>query len=276
MGQQGWSTSVKSKRPPRAAVTLLCLSLFLFSGGCSREEAPETTVSKKIILPIEQSPQLSSKRAPTEGSKENAGISSPATPAEHHPVGQENAQPPLLVLDSTAETLPPENERPKVYRVREGDTLFHIAGLKEVYGDPLKWTSLFRLNMDTLDGDLTDGTFERRALPKGLTLKIRTSSEEKKRPGEKAGARYAINVVSSTRHRDIVPVALTLMKNGYFAYVARAEIKGEEWVRLRVGFFEDFPAANLESQRVSTLLNGRETWLVQVSEEELEEFSEHR
>jgi hypothetical protein len=250
MGQQGWSTAGKSKRPPNAAVTLLCLMLFFFSGGCSREEAPETTVSKKIILPIEQSPPLSSKRAPTE--------------------------PPPPVLDPIAETLPPESERPKVYRVREGDTLFHIAGLKEVYGDPLKWTSLFRLNMDTLDGDLTDGTFERRALPKGLTLKIRTSSEEKKKRDGKAGARYAINVVSSTRHRDIVPDALNLMKNGYFVYVARAEIKGEEWVRLRVGFFEDFPGANLERQRVSTLLNGRETWLVQVSEEELEEFSEHR
>jgi hypothetical protein len=63
------------------------------------------------------------------------------------------------------------------YRVHKGDSLFKIAGLKDIYGDPIKWPSLFRLNMDRLDNIQADDDLEHKELPEGLSLRFVTPHE---------------------------------------------------------------------------------------------------
>jgi nucleoid-associated protein YgaU len=41
---------------------------------------------------------------------------------------------------------------PRVYTVIKGDFLSKIAGMEEVYADPLKWKRIWRANKDVLDG----------------------------------------------------------------------------------------------------------------------------
>lgn len=41
---------------------------------------------------------------------------------------------------------------PRVYTVEKGDFLSKIAGMEEVYADPLKWKRIYRANKDALDG----------------------------------------------------------------------------------------------------------------------------
>ena len=41
---------------------------------------------------------------------------------------------------------------PKVYTVQKGDFLYKIAGMDEIYADPLKWKRIYRANKDVIDG----------------------------------------------------------------------------------------------------------------------------
>ncbi len=41
---------------------------------------------------------------------------------------------------------------PRVYSVEKGDFLYKIAGMEEVYADPLKWKRIYRANKGVLDG----------------------------------------------------------------------------------------------------------------------------
>lgn len=41
---------------------------------------------------------------------------------------------------------------PRVYTVAKGDFLSKIAGMEEVYADPLKWKRIYRANKDVIDG----------------------------------------------------------------------------------------------------------------------------
>jgi hypothetical protein len=158
------------------------------------------------------------------------------------------------------------------YTVRKGDSLFSIAGREDVYGDPLKWPSLFRLNMEHLDQLKVRKGFKTEDLPEGLDLRFFTAHEVEENLARLGPKFWVANVLSSRTPERILPPALKLMKNGYQVYIKKVEVKGEAWLRLRVGFFEDNSEAAAAGQKIMSLLNSPRPWIAKVGQEELEEF----
>ena len=159
------------------------------------------------------------------------------------------------------------------YMVRYGDTLSSIAGRKDVYNNPLKWPTLYRMNMKILeDMKVTEG-FEYQKLAEGLDLKLVTpadASENLMKLGEKL---WVVNVQSALETEHVVPTAVRLMNRGYHVYLTRATIKGKKWIRLRVGFYNDEAEANeLREKIVSDMDKTSDSWVTKIPKSELEEF----
>jgi hypothetical protein len=156
--------------------------------------------------------------------------------------------------------------------VQKGETLSKIAGREDVYGDPIKWPSLFRHNIDKLGQMEEVEDFEHQELPEGLELKFLTHgqvSENLKKLGQKL---WVVNVMSEKTSKKISPPAITLMKSGYHTYITRVTVKGEKWIRIRVGFFEKRSEAVSEEKKIIEILNNEKAWAVKIGKGELEEF----
>ena len=161
------------------------------------------------------------------------------------------------------------------YLVHKGDSLFEIAGRKGVYGNPLKWPTLFRLNMDKFVHVEMSDDFERKGLPEGLKLKFVTPQQARKNLSNQADRLWVVNVISTQDPRKIVSPAIVLMKLGYQVYITKAMVKGKEWIRLRVGFYKDKAKAisAMESiASVSTIQDAADAWVTRIGQSELEEF----
>ena len=67
------------------------------------------------------------------------------------------------------------------YRVRKDESLLDIAGRQDVYGDALKWPSLFRHNLSAMEKMKATESVPAEKLPEGLKLK----DESRERASEK-------------------------------------------------------------------------------------------
>ena len=114
--------------------------------------------------------------------------------------------------------------------------------------------------------------FRRGDLPEGIDLKFVTPSKIKENLTKLGPKFWVINVLSSRTPEKLLPLAIKLIKNGYHVYIINAEIRGEEWMRLRVGFFEDRPEAAVAGQEIMSLLNSRKPWIVKIEQRELGQF----
>lgn len=157
------------------------------------------------------------------------------------------------------------------YRVKKGDSLSDISALKDVYDDPLKWPSLYRLNLDTLSHMTIERGFENKELQEGLYLKFVTPEEAMKNLEKLEDKPWVVNVLSEKNFESIVPYAAKLIKNGYHVYITKANIKGDEWIRLRAGFFETSPKAVSAQKNIESILNIDNAWVVIIGRE-LEEY----
>jgi hypothetical protein len=171
----------------------------------------------------------------------------------------------------------PEKEKPVkaidgYYRIRKGDSLFKVAGRKDVYGNSMKWPSLFRLNMVGLSGMRLSEDFEHKELPAGLGLRFVTPDEAAENLTKLGNKAWVVNVLSSQTSKKIVPAALKLMKNGYLVYISSAVVKGQEWMRLRVGYFGDRSEASAAGKKIVSLLEADGAWIARLGEQELKEF----
>ena len=161
-----------------------------------------------------------------------------------------------------------------IYRVRKSESLARISERAEVYGNPLKWTSLFRLNLEKFEGMKITPDFQDQELPEGLHLKFVTASQVQEGI-KKLGKRvYVVNVLSEDTTRKITPHAITLIKNGYKAYICTAIIKDKEWIRLRAGFFRNRTEANEAGNQIASLLDGTSVWVVRISQTEIKDYYE--
>jgi len=122
--------------------------------------------------------------------------------------------------------------------------------------------------------DLADDLSAKK-VPEGFRLKILSPSEKKSNLESQVNRKWVVNVLSATDETEMVPVAIRLIKNGYKVYIARAEIKGKEWMRLRVGFFDSLAAGNAEEEKIRSVANLGDLWVTEAGKEELEEFASY-
>ena len=253
-----------------ATIITICLTLFLFCVSCSREESAPPPVQKpKIRKPIKMPPPEEAKTAISaveEKAKTKAKESEEIKKAE---IEEKSLKKP--------ETKAVEKEKVKeevigYYIAKSGDSLSGIAAREDVYGDPLKWPILYRLNRDKLDKLQLVGGPPNGEIPEGLKLRILSPDEVRenlKRIGDNV---WVISVLSSTSDSDIVSAVIKLIRNGYAAYITRVKVEGKDWMRLRVGFFNNKTDAEKDGKNIINILNLRDSWITKAGKEEIEEF----
>lgn len=256
-----------------APIISICLALFSLNSGCSREEEPLPPLQKpRVVKPIER--PMSEETKTAELSEELK-----AKPEEKEGEGTKTAAVEEKVLKKPEiETERKETalaEEAVYYIVKEGDSLASIAGREDVYGDPMKWPILCRLNMEKL-ADMEEGeAFVDKNLPEGMRLKTITPDEMKDNLKKRANSPWVINVLSSPNKAEIIPAAIRLVKEGYPVYITRAKVKGKDYMRLRVGFFEKKAAADLEGKKIMAMLNLPNSWTLKAGKHEFEDFGRY-
>jgi len=252
-----------------ATIIIICLTLFLLCVSCSREEpAPPPVQKTKIRKPITMPPPEKSKTS-TSGEEEKAKTEE-----------KEGEEVKPAAIEEKSLKKPETEDREKVtknkiigyYMAIRGESLSNIAARENVYGDPLKWPILYRHNMDKLDQLQLGQGLPDREVPEGLMLRMLLPNEIKenlKRIGDNV---WVVSVLSSTTDREIAPAAIKLIRNGYSVYITPVKVKGKDWMRLRVGFFNNKTEAEKEGKKIMNLVNLRDAWITKAGKEELEEF----
>jgi len=249
----------------------VCMTLFLLASGCSRQEQPpapseKPKVVKRIVRPEPKIPEKSEPASEETTQSVQASLNERATAAP----------------EEEKEKMPPQNEpaeEPKAvergtgyYIVKKGESLAAIAGKEKVYGDPMKWTILWRYAMNELAPLATGSDFPDRELPEGLKLKIVDPEERERNLTKRTDLKWAVNVQSAVHREEIVPSAISLVKEGYPVYFTRGRVKGKDWLRLRVGFFKTRAEADREGGKIMARLNFDDLWVTKVGELEFAEF----
>ncbi|MBW1862345.1 MAG: SPOR domain-containing protein [Deltaproteobacteria bacterium] len=248
----------------------ICVTSFFLCGACSEGEQPLPPVQKtKVVMPIKRPTPEKTKTSP------------PTQEVKAKPEVKDMCEVKTAAVDEKAQKVPeqvtkgkeaPVKEKAGYYIVKKGDSLSSIAGKKAVYGDPLKWPILYRLNMDKLGNIQAGKNFADRAIPKDLRIRFLTSAEVKQNLKKRTHGLWVVNILSATTKKKIVPAAVKLIKEGYPVYIASAKVKGKDWMRLRVGFFKDREEANINGKKVMEIINLTDSWSTKVDEKELEEF----
>ncbi len=164
-------------------------------------------------------------------------------------------------------------ERAGQYRTNEGDSLIRVAGLREIYADPLMWPSLLRLNPEVLKFAWESEALPYRELPRGTELRFITREEAEAERINLGNRFWAVNVASFEQDRLMGAPVISLVRSGYRPYITEARVKGVEYKRLRVGFFKDRSEAGAAANEIQrTLKLAARPWIQEVSREE---FNKH-
>jgi hypothetical protein len=257
---------LEEKMRVSAQVFLCCLTAFLFFNSCSDDkDLPPPRETQKVVKSV---PKV-----------EIAKVNPAPAAAEEKPSAGKKEEETTVAVEKTErpEELQKEQKEPEgveggYYVVKKGDTLAAIAARKDVYQDSLKWPILLRFNLDQLSPLPVDADFQDKELPAGMKIKIVTPwsvKTERKKGTEKL---WVVNVLSSKTNDEIVPVAVTLIEKGYPMYIARADVKGEEWMRLRMGFFPKKAEADEQGKKIRDLMHLKDSWTARADRREYEEF----
>ena len=246
---------------------ILSFSLpFILCGACSEEEPRDVQKPRMVVrmkIPPQQKPPAP-KQAELKSKEQTPEITKTAA------LEKKKVEAPLPVK------APKKKKAKKVsgtyYKVRKGDSLFKVAGRKDVYGDGLKWPSLYLLNMNKLKGIEVTENFPRKKLPLGLDLRFVTPKEAAKNLTKLGQKFWVVNVLSSQSSKKIVPAAVKLMKNGCPVYIAKVMVKGKEWMRLRAGFFEDRKKATEAGEKIKSIIDADGAWITKIGKKEQERF----
>ena len=271
-------------------LAIILISLAFLSGACAKEEEPKAK-KPRVAFPIKKAADKTPfMRVAHKGAVKGESLGKKTASTE-------KMSPSPHTEEQKVETQSAPECKAGYYKVQKGDTLFKIAGRTDVYGDPMKWPGIFRLNMDRLGeikvaknfklkwssvfklsmdklgGMKVVENFQHEELPEGLLLRFLTPDEVKKNLAEMVKKDWVVSVLSSQTPKKLVPLAITLMKEGYRVYMPRATVKGKEWIRLRVGFFENHGDADAAGKRIMSTLKTKDIWVARIGKEELDEFA---
>jgi len=251
-----------------ASVLVICLiGFFVWERYVKKQERPAIQPAKHVV----HKKMPARRPATVERRPERRPVEEKHTPAVEIAEPKKKA-PTVVQVKEQREKKKPVEDTEGIYRVRKGDSLFKIAGREEVYGNPFKWPSLFRLNMGELNEMAVSDDLEHRELPAGLGLRFVTP-EEASDSRVKLGKRvWVVNALSSQTSKKIVPAAVKLMRNGYRVYISSAVVKGKKWMRLRVGFFGKREEASSEGKKIRSLLEADDAWIDRIGKQEIREF----
>lgn len=163
---------------------------------------------------------------------------------------KEDPPTPVHKEEAKAESTPELEET--LYWVRESQTLFEIAGRDDVYRDALKWPALFRLNMDRLP---SAENLSGKPVPKGTRLRIVTPDQAAKRAAMMGERLWVVTAASVRTLEMTVSPATALMRKGYHVYLERTDLAGEQWIRLRVGFYPNILEALAVCNEIKALIS---------------------
>jgi hypothetical protein len=246
-----------------AIVISICFTCLLTIISCSNDEPPSYPENKDVIRQAINKPvqEKSEPLTTTQNITSEPELKEEVKEAETIEVGINDEEPPTLI-----------EEDESIYVTHEGDSLSAIAGREDVYGNSSKWPILYRLNREKLHQLLKDSDLPDRELPKGTILDIITLDEVKENLKNRPKNYWVINVVSSPQMDRIVPPVLNLIDNGYPAYITVVKVKGKDWIRIRVGFFEDKKTAEKEGEKIIATLKISDIWTTKVGDIERGEF----
>jgi len=187
------------------------------------------------------------------------------------PEKKESVPAAVAAIPPTKTRLPAKED---FYRVRKNDSLSDIAGRKEVYGDALKWPGLFRLNLSALEKMKATDSLPVEKLPEGLRLKYVSRDQASENLETMADKLWVVEAASAKSMNAVVPLAIVLIGKGHHAYLTESQLAGEEWIRLRVGFYKDILEALKVSGEVKAQLNMSETPMpIKLDKKEFERFA---
>jgi type IV secretory pathway VirB10-like protein len=270
----------------KASMVRIFIVVLLFAlGACSGEDQqPPQTPPPKVVQPIKPSTSTADIEKPTttaaEEKKPQAAektqTEKPASAPDRPTVAPTPAPEEKKVASeepTTAQAKKKDKEEPGTYLVKKGDTLSNTAARSDILKDPLKWTILLSLNKDKLGEWATGENLPDRELPQGTKLKVMTAKEARANLKKATAALWVVNVLSSTTSAEIVPPAVTLVKQGYPVYIVRANVKGKDYMRLRVGFFKNRIEADDVGKRIKEQLSFQDSWSTKADKEEYEEVA---
>jgi hypothetical protein len=244
---------------------LICLLNMAWFSGCSSDEKPQPPLPPaKIVKPIAK-PASKETVSPATQDNERGGIETETSLS----IETATKTRPGLATAQKQKTL---QEEGGYYTVRKGESLASIAGLQRTYRDPLKWPLIFRTNLEKLESLPAGGSLPETPLPEGMRLRIVTPEEAEKNVRNRTGHDWVINVLSSTSEEEIALAAGVLVKKGYPIYITQGQVKGKEWMRLRVGFFETKRDADALGKKIQDLLNLGDPWITKAGQGEFREF----
>jgi SPOR domain len=172
---------------------------------------------------------------------------------------------------ASKEKEPPVPEK-GVARVGEGESLSAFAAREDTCGDSLKWPRLYRLNPQPLSTLRTWKDITEKTLQPGLPLRYLSPADQNEAQSPVEAKPWVVTVLSWQSPGRLAAPAIKLMQGGFHVYIARAEVKGKQWLRLRVGFYPNRSEAMEARKKIREILGNDDSWIARAKKGELEEF----
>jgi hypothetical protein len=240
--------------------------------GCTGEEpAPAERTTPKVIRKIPKRPDPKSGKdkiaVPANINEEKKD--EPVKAEEKIEVAAMQEKP----VHPAAQKEPTPKPRTGYYIVGKKENLLRVA--RKVYKDPLKWPILVQLNRQAFGDAEISARYPEKPLPAGTQLRYTLTEKEKKRAEASRNLRWVINLISSPLPEKVNPAALALIREHVPVYISRVKVKGEEWMRLRIGFFKTRDEAVLAGKKYRKLLGMEDSWPARIGDQERSEYADY-
>ncbi len=166
-----------------AYTMFLILVTLLFFSGCSQDKPENPPVKNIVRMKITK---------PAKEERSNEDIQNEIVGIADKDIGQNINQEPEAVK---ADNLPAVETME--YVTKGGETLSEISGKANINNNPLKWTFLYRNNIEALSSIRGKGNLYAIPLAAGIRLKITSPEEKKKNLDGLPRANYTVNALSS-------------------------------------------------------------------------------